>query len=124
MPLAEWNVADASVVDDLAAVVAAGDAPERGAKRLAIDGGRERRELLVAGCAAPPRQDRKHRLAVKMRQARPEAAGELIGQRVIGMLRAFRRATDLVHVARRIPGRALLGKAGKNISVLLRDIEA
>src|SRR5262245_48539220 len=117
MLLAEWNAAEASIVDDLAAVVAAGDAAERGAKRLAVDGRGEGRKLVVAGCAAPTHQDRHDQLALEMRQAGPEAAGELCCQGVIGVLRVLRRAADLVHVARRIPGRALLGKAGKNIAM-------
>src|SRR5262245_49037501 len=120
----EGGVRRRSVVDDLAAVVAAGDASECGAKRLAVDGGGERGELVAAGHAAPARQDRKQHLTLEMRQVRPEAAREFFRQGVIGMLRVLRRAPDLVHVARRIPGRALLGETGEEVGMFLRDVES
>src|SRR5580704_17377032 len=66
------NPALITLVDDLPAVVAAGDPAEGGAERLAVDGICKRRG--GAACRRGARQDRRDELAVEIGQARPEAA--------------------------------------------------
>ena len=58
-----------------------------------------------------------------MRQACPKSAREFLRQRVIGMLRIFRRAADLIHVPHGVPRGSLAREARHDVGMFLRDIK-
>src|SRR5215467_9552821 len=61
------------VVDDLPAIIAARDPPERGAKRLAVHRLLDPCELQRRRVAARAAQDRRDQRRIEVRQGRPEA---------------------------------------------------
>src|SRR4051812_45312554 len=128
-----------SVVQELAAVVAAGDASERGAESIALHRGGNRLrpalgradesgERAVLALAAVARRGRaayqiEKQAPVESRQRREEALDEGSGKGVVGVLRIVRRPPEFVEVAHRVPGRLLGRKAPCELRGLVRHVE-
>src|SRR5262249_2240497 len=112
------------LLHDLPAIIAARDTAERGAKRLAPDLLVERGERFWRRVAPRAAQDRGDQFRIEIGQHRPEPARQILGERVIRVQRVLGRAADLVHVARRMPVRALAWQARQDLGMLLAHIEA
>src|SRR5262245_9421179 len=109
---------------NLSSIITAGDPPERSAEGFGIDGGGKIRARAAPGTGAGAAQELGNEVAIKVRQARPEAACERLRQAVVGMARVFGSAADFIHVPDLVPRRALGGQASENVRMLLRHIEA
>src|SRR5262249_55402289 len=111
------------VIDDLAAVIAARDPPQRRTELLAIDQRRKCCEVGIVCNSASAAQNRRYEVCVKIRQARPESAREILRQRVIGMLLVFRGAAYLIHVTNRVPRSPLGRQALHDLMMFLGNVK-
>src|SRR5262249_48594837 len=99
------------LIDDLASVIAAGDAAQGGAERLGVDGSRKILDRVAAGTDAGSAQQRGNEVAIEVGQTRPEAACEFLRQGIIRMVGIFGRPADLVHVPNLVPRRPFARQA-------------
>src|SRR5258706_5572421 len=90
-----------SFIHDLPPIITAGNPAERGAEGFGVDGGGKVLARAVPGTSAA--QQLGNEIAVEVRQARPETAGEVFRPGVVRMVRVFRPAADFGHLPNPFP---------------------
>ena len=123
LSLTRYRARGLSLINDLSAVIAAGDPSERRTKCFGIDRGRKRCDVVGFCNSAGATQKRRYEACIEIRQARPKSAREILRQRVIRMLLIFGGTAYLVHVTNRVPRRPFGREARHDLTMFLRDIE-
>jgi hypothetical protein len=111
------------LINDLSAVITASDPSERRTKLFGNDCGRKRCKVVGFCNSAGAAQKRRYKACIKIRQARPESAREILRQRVIGMLLIFGSTAYLVHVTNRVPWCPLGREVRHYLRMFFGDIE-